>query len=146
MPIIKNVFDKEESYVAFIFGSESDNSAVEVGVHPFTVQFSDFNRNFTLLNSNKNVTISTHTLYINVPNIYKTYGITLAELGELPYELYDPRTGEVLEDGNFQRNGAPQVIGSFRNVGSYDVDVSSIYISEGGNVKSENYVLLPGNI
>lgn len=144
MPNIKKIFDKEQSYVAFIFGTESDNTPVEVGSHPFTVIFSDFNRNFTFLNNNKNVTVSIRTLYINVPDISITYGRMLADI---PFELYDPRSGEVVSnDGNFAIYGAPVVTRAIGNVGRYDVDISDIYLSEGGEGSSPNYQLLPGDV
>ena len=146
MPSIKNTFDKEQSYVAFVFGTAIDNTSNQVGTHPFTVEFSDYNRNFTLLNSNKNVSVSTHTLYINVPSVQTTYGVTLETLGKIAYELYDPRTGEIITNGNFQVHNEPSIIGTFRNVGYYDIDVSNVYISEGGSIKSDNYVLLPGEV
>lgn len=147
MPAIKNVFDKEQSYVAFIFGTETENSAISVGTHPFTVEFSDYNRNFTLLNSNKIVTVSTRILYINVANVNRVYGVKKTDLEDkIEFELYDPRTGEIIVDQNFQVYGTPAVIGTVRNVGEYDIDVSSIYVSEGGGVKSDNYVLLPGDV
>ena len=144
MPSVKNIFDKEQSYVAFIFGTESDNTPVEVGTHPFTVIFKDHNRNFTFLNSNKNVSISIRTLYINVADVSITYG---KMLGEIPFELYDPRSGEVVSnDGSFTLYGAPSVTKAIGNVGRYDVDISSIYLSEGGIEASPNYQLLPGDV
>ncbi|MBO7178043.1 MAG: bacterial Ig-like domain-containing protein [Clostridia bacterium] len=144
MPTIKKIFDKEQSYVAFIFGTDSDNTPVEVGTHPFTVIFKDHNRNFTFLNSNKTVSVSIRTLYINVPNLSITYGRTL---GAIPFELYDPRTGEVVSnDGSFALYGEPFVTKTIGNVGRYDVDISNIYLSEGGIGASPNYQLLPGDV
>ncbi len=140
---IKNVLDKEQSYIAFIFGTEDDNTAIEVGNHPFEVKFSDYNRNFTLLNTNLYVSISKHTLYVNVQDIVLTYG---QSLDSIPYELYDPRTGETLDKNLYHISGNPTTNVAVKNVGLYEVDVSSMYISEDGYAQSENYVLLGGSV
>ena len=148
MPLIKTTYDKEQSYVAFIFGTEIDNTSNKVGSHPFTVEFSDYNRNFNLLNANRNVNVSKSTLYINVPTLETTYGVTKDSLGKIYFELYDPRTGSIIdtESANFKVENEPTIIGDFKNVGNYDVDVSNMYICEVSGIKSENYVLLPGEI
>ena len=144
MPMVKKAFDRENSYVAFIFGTEVDNTSSAVGTHPFTVKFSDSNRNFTLLNPNRVVSVSKHTIYVNVPDLNITYGNTV---GTIPFELYDPRTGEnVTTTGNFQVQNAPVAIGDCINVGRYDIDISEIYLSENGLEESDNYILLPGTV
>ncbi|MBQ8178339.1 MAG: bacterial Ig-like domain-containing protein [Clostridia bacterium] len=143
MANIKSTFDKEESYIAFIFGNEDDNTPVEVGQHPFEVRFSDYNRNFTLLNSNLNVSISTHTLYINVNDIVLTYGTTLSSI---PFDLFDPRTGEVLDKNEYRIVGTPSVDGTIKNVGRYAVSVSGMYITEDGSTASPNFVVLGGEV
>ncbi len=141
---IKSIFDKEESYVAFIFvGDAENNSTVGVGQYSFEVKFNDYNRVFTLLNSNLYVSVSTHTLYINVADIQLTYGDTISSI---PYDLFDPRTGEVLDKTKFNIKGAPKVNGTIKNVGKYDVSISDMYITEDGTTASENYVVLKGDV
>lgn len=143
MANIKSILDKEESYIAFIFGDETDNTPVEVGQHSFEVKFSDYNRTFTLLNTNLKVTISTHTLYINVSDIVLTYGQTLSSI---PFDLFDPRTGEILNQNEYRIVGTPSVSGTVRNVGRYTVSVDGMYITEDGSTPSTNFVVLGGEV
>ena len=151
MPQLKNAFDKEQSYVAFIFKPEEGKAtSAERGTHTFTAIFNDFNRNFTLLNGNKTVRVLTHALYVNVKDIVLTYG---EDLGTIPFELFDPRTEEIVKEDNFQIEGNVVAEGGImvsgnrikRNVGYYNLDVSGIYISEGG-VASDNYSVIAGEV
>ncbi len=149
---IKDTFSKEESYCAFILGDASDNTTVEVGVHKFDVIFKDYNRNFKLLNTNKTITILKHTLLVNVNAIEITYGFDIYDADNnftIPYELFDPRSNEVIDTSELQIAGAPIVTG-VKNVGRYSIDVSSISILEddgsGNLVASPNYELVVGTV
>ncbi len=149
---IKDAFSREESYCAFILGDASDNTTVEVGVHKFDVIFKDFNRNFKLLNTNKTITVLKHTLLVNVNAIEITYGFDIYDEENgftIPYELFDPRSNEIVDVTDLQIEGTPTVSG-VKNVGRYAIDVSSIKILEddgsGNLVVSPNYELIVGTV
>ncbi len=157
MQEIKNIFAKEESYCAFIFGDAEDNTAVEVGNHKFDVVFKDYNRNFRLLNSNKVIKIVEHTLLVNVNEVEITYGYDIDSNDStftIAFELFDPRTNTVIDISKLTIQGEPKPLphtadGKVKNVGRYEIDISAIKILEdvgNGLEESPNYVLSKGTV
>ena len=98
---MNNAFDiveRENSYIAFIFGTEGTVSTKDKGSYIMQSVVKDYNRDFTItgfnVDSNRTYTITAKTLSIKVEDIEATYGDYSASSQEpdIVYTLVDPIT------------------------------------------------------
>ena len=93
------IIERENSYLAFIFGTEGTTSAKDKGSYIMQSVVSDYNRDFTItgfnVDSNRTYTITAKTLSVKVEDIEVTYGDynSTSPEPDINYSLVDPMTG-----------------------------------------------------
>lgn len=132
--VVKNIVTQENSYIAFVFGEEGDNTTSQKGEYAVSMYYADYNRNYVLLNSSPTAEVKEHKLKIIVDSLTVPYG-TAKDGVDVPYTVWDSSNGlDVTSDKLIKSliKGKPVIVADIDvlKAGTYVVDLSGMSISD----------------
>ncbi len=131
--VVKNIVTQENSYIAFVFGAEGDNTTSQKGEYAISMYYADYNRDYKLLNSSPTAEVKEHKLKIIVDSLTVPYG-TAKDGVEVPYTIWDSSNGIDVTDDKLIKSliqGKPVIVADIDilKAGTYGVDLSGMSIS-----------------